>query len=180
MSTVAKLLGKSFSKNWVMTLIFGAVELVLSQASGTVLHAWPPMHCRIPSLLFKCQRSHVQLPSLAEAWWVSAIGSFTSLGYCAIALGLGLRYSECSIILVWYSYDSMEPGNDRYACPALQVAPAGAPLAGSQVTPMPTRSSTSWAPWATLPLPSALHWSCSRSKTRCASRPRLRKPWAGQ
>ncbi|KAI3430592.1 hypothetical protein D9Q98_005185 [Chlorella vulgaris] len=64
MQTVANLIGSSFNKEWQLVLIMGAIELVLSQ-----------------------------VPSLEEIWWVSALGTASSLGYVFITLILGLVYS---------------------------------------------------------------------------------------
>ncbi|RMZ56151.1 hypothetical protein APUTEX25_004575 [Auxenochlorella protothecoides] len=53
-----------FDTIWQMVLIFGALQLFLSQ-----------------------------VPSLESAWWVSAMGVFTAIFYSCIALSLGLKYS---------------------------------------------------------------------------------------
>ncbi|PSC67024.1 Amino acid permease 2 [Micractinium conductrix] len=63
MGTVAKYLGSEPSATWQLVLLMGGIEVVLSQ-----------------------------LPSLEEIWWVSALGTLSSLGYVFIALGLGLAY----------------------------------------------------------------------------------------
>ncbi|KAL4422904.1 hypothetical protein ABPG75_009101 [Micractinium tetrahymenae] len=64
MQTIAGYLGSQPTKQWQFSLIIGAIELVFSQ-----------------------------IPSLEEVWWVSALGTLSSLGYVLIALGLGLAYS---------------------------------------------------------------------------------------
>ncbi|KAL6784593.1 hypothetical protein ACKKBF_B02420 [Auxenochlorella protothecoides x Auxenochlorella symbiontica] len=51
-----------FDKSWAMTVIFGGVQIVSSQ-----------------------------VPNLESAWWVSAIGTLTSLFYASVALVLGLK-----------------------------------------------------------------------------------------
>lgn len=52
-----------FKSQWVMGVIFGAVQLVFSQA-----------------------------PNLESFWWASALGAIMSLGYSLIGLGLGIGY----------------------------------------------------------------------------------------
>ncbi|KDD73759.1 transmembrane amino acid transporter protein, partial [Helicosporidium sp. ATCC 50920] len=54
-----------FNSTWALTIIFGAVQVVLSQVRN-----------------------------LEEAWWVSAAGTITSLGYSLIALILGCIYAS--------------------------------------------------------------------------------------
>lgn len=39
----------------------------------------------------------MQLPNLEEVWWVSAVGTFTSLLYCFIALILGAIYAKAGL-----------------------------------------------------------------------------------
>lgn len=51
-------------KQWIAAIMFGGVQLVLSQ-----------------------------VPSLEEAWGVSALGTISSLLYSGIALGLGIKYA---------------------------------------------------------------------------------------
>lgn len=48
------------------------------------------------SALAHILRNHenAQIPSLEEIWWVSALGTISSLGYVFISLGLGLAYCE--------------------------------------------------------------------------------------
>lgn len=64
MRTISGYLGTQPTKEWQFVLIMGAIELVFSQ-----------------------------IPSLEEIWWVSALGTISSLGYVLITLGLGLAYS---------------------------------------------------------------------------------------
>ncbi|EFN51990.1 hypothetical protein CHLNCDRAFT_32765 [Chlorella variabilis] len=64
MQTVADLIGSPFRSEWKLVLIMGAFELVFSQ-----------------------------IPSLEKIWWVSALGTASSLGYVTISLILGLVYS---------------------------------------------------------------------------------------
>lgn len=54
-----------FDHKWVMTLLFGAVEMVLSQVRN-----------------------------LEEAWWVSALGVVCSIVYSIVALGLSAAKGE--------------------------------------------------------------------------------------
>ncbi|KAF8073110.1 AAP5 [Scenedesmus sp. PABB004] len=51
---------RCMSQQWIMTLIFAALQLVLSQ-----------------------------LPNLESVWWVSIIGAVVSVGYSAMTIGLG-------------------------------------------------------------------------------------------
>ncbi|PRW33070.1 Amino acid permease 2 [Chlorella sorokiniana] len=79
MSTAATRMGSGFNKQWQLTLLLGAIEVGLSQ---TCFFALAPCVCI------------EQLPSLEECWWVSAIGSVSSLIYCFIALILGCIYAH--------------------------------------------------------------------------------------
>ncbi|PRW32837.1 Amino acid permease 2 [Chlorella sorokiniana] len=65
MSTAATRMGSGWNKQWQLTLLLGAIEVGLSQ-----------------------------LPNLEECWWVSSIGSISSLIYCMIALILGCVYAH--------------------------------------------------------------------------------------
>ncbi|KAI7838044.1 hypothetical protein COHA_008128 [Chlorella ohadii] len=58
-----------FSSQWKLTLIFGAAEVAMSQ-----------------------------VPSLADAAWVSVVGASTSLLYSLMALILGAVYGECAVV----------------------------------------------------------------------------------
>ena len=49
----------------------------------------------LPPAAARCLPWHPQIPSLEEIWWVSALGTLSSLGYVAITLILGLVYCEC-------------------------------------------------------------------------------------
>lgn len=64
MQTIARYFGSEPNKEWQLVLLMGAIELFFSQ-----------------------------LPSLEDIWWVSALGTASSLLYVFIALILGLIYS---------------------------------------------------------------------------------------
>ncbi|PRW60633.1 Amino acid permease 2 [Chlorella sorokiniana] len=67
MRSTALLVNSGFNRQWQMAVVFGGIELVLSQ-----------------------------LPNLEEVWWVSALGTATSLLYCTIALVLGCIYADAN------------------------------------------------------------------------------------
>lgn len=117
MQTIASYLHSQPTKQWQFSLILGALELVFSQVRwGHRLHtgamplswqgesrAWlfRSRRCCAASTLvspractcFPLSPLFAKIPSLEEIWWVSALGTLSSLGYVMIALGLGLAYS---------------------------------------------------------------------------------------
>ena len=131
MQTVANLIGSSFSKEWQLVLVMGAFELVLSQVGGGAVALRGC--CAAPERT--CLQS-LQVPSLEEIWWVSAIGTISSLGYVIIALILGLVYSVL---------------RRRLACAAVCCPPLG--RAGTCRTHCPrhpfppSQAETIWAVW---------------------------------
>lgn len=107
MQTIARYLGTEPTKEWQLVLVMGALELVFSQvrplsagAAGCTcrrLHACctagqrhghkRQLGCVTPSSPPAPPRSlPLQFPSLEEIWWVSALGTASSLGYVLIAL----------------------------------------------------------------------------------------------
>ena len=70
-SLLVRCAGSCFNQHWVMALIFGGAQLLLSQ-----------------------------VPNLEEAKWSSLIAAIASVGYSTIALGLSIwqsEYTQCSL-----------------------------------------------------------------------------------
>eukprot|EP00887_Chlorella_sp_A99_P001284 scaffold14.g1284.t1 len=119
MKTIAVQLNSAWSSEYQLALLFGGLEVFLSQAghAGGLaaaraaglhagLHLWPvprqrppgaaptlcPHACRMrpaPTLA----PAPAQLPSLESVWWVSGLGTLSSLMYSGITLILGLVYA---------------------------------------------------------------------------------------
>lgn len=99
---VAHLLGRRGS---IAVSIFQMLNLVLSDIAYTItgaiamqtiagyLHSQPTKQWQFSLILGALELVFSQIPSLEEIWWVSALGTLSSLGYVLIALGLGLAYS---------------------------------------------------------------------------------------
>lgn len=89
MSTAAKRLGSSFNKQYQLTLLLGAIELVGSQASfgpdadQALLLSWMLLAHGCVRASHRAQSTtllpRLQLPNMESIWWVSALGTFASL-----------------------------------------------------------------------------------------------------